>query len=70
MSRMMVSKADWIREADQYMQREYGLPVDHGCFTEDEFYSRFGDEGQKSPQDAVHSFAEKYDLFSSSDGRI
>jgi len=67
MSRQMVSKADWINEANQYMQFEYGLPIDHGCFTEDEFYSRFGDDGQILPRDAVDNFAEKYDLFARSE---
>jgi len=57
-------KDNWLKEADQYMQYEYGLPIDQGCFTEDEFYSRFGDDGQRAPKEAVDNFAWKCDLFS------
>ena len=61
------NKEEWLAVANLYMQSQYCLPVYHGCLTECEFYSRFGNDGQKSPQEAVDDFADKYDLFSRSE---
>jgi hypothetical protein len=50
----------WEEAANRILKAEYGLSLWDAGFGPLEFFDRWG--GDASPEDAVHAFAEKYDL--------
>lgn len=50
----------WEEAANRILKKEYGLSLWDAGFGLFEFFDIWG--GDTSPEDAVHAFAEKYDL--------
>ena len=66
----MCDKQKWLKEAGKCMAKRYGLSIADAGLNDDEFWVRWGDEGETSPDIAVKSYGEKYDLIDFEDSNL
>lgn len=56
------AKKKWLNEASKHMVNLYGIGLLDCADTVDQFYDRWADDGETSPEIAVRQYGEKYDL--------